>query len=128
MGPPSASTARRAGLTRTPARRPAARPAGFDTLRGVETGAPAPFEVRCDRCRVTFPVGTRRCIHCGGPTGRSTRPPSLRGGPIVEAEAEAAEPDPERVPGRRFVSPFTLVWIALIAAGYLVRACTGQGP
>ncbi|MEZ4281989.1 MAG: hypothetical protein R3F21_20490 [Myxococcota bacterium] len=27
-----------------------------------------PYEVRCPRCDVSFPVETRRCIHCGGPT------------------------------------------------------------
>ena len=30
------------------------------------------FEVRCDRCDVTFPIGTRKCIHCGGATTKST--------------------------------------------------------
>ena len=29
---------------------------------------PTPYEVRCPRCDVSFPVETRRCIHCGGPT------------------------------------------------------------
>lgn len=27
------------------------------------------FEVRCARCNVTFPVETKRCVHCGGSTG-----------------------------------------------------------
>lgn len=27
------------------------------------------FEVRCGRCDVTFPIETKRCIHCGGATG-----------------------------------------------------------
>jgi hypothetical protein len=26
------------------------------------------FEVRCPRCDVSFPVETRTCMHCGGPT------------------------------------------------------------
>jgi len=29
---------------------------------------------------------------------------------------------------RRFLSPTTLVWIVLIAAGYLYRACGGEAP
>ncbi len=29
------------------------------------------YEVRCPRCDVSFPVETRRCTHCGGPTGRA---------------------------------------------------------
>ncbi|MCR9095860.1 MAG: hypothetical protein NXI30_16690 [bacterium] len=28
----------------------------------------SPYEVRCPRCDVSFPVETRTCIHCGGPT------------------------------------------------------------
>ena len=28
------------------------------------------FEVRCENCAVTFPVGTRECIHCGQRIGR----------------------------------------------------------
>lgn len=27
-----------------------------------------PYEVRCPRCDVSFPVETKRCMHCGGPT------------------------------------------------------------
>lgn len=93
----------------------------------MQAAGPAPFEVHCDRCRVTFPVGTRRCIHCGAATTRSTRLHGLRAEPVGETGAEAAEPDAE-LARRRFVSPLTLVWIALIAAGYLVRACSGQDP
>jgi hypothetical protein len=29
---------------------------------------PPHFEVYCRSCDVTFPVGTRHCIHCGGAT------------------------------------------------------------
>ena len=94
----------------------------------MQADAPAPFEVHCERCRVTFPVGTRRCIHCGSPTSRAPRQHGLRVGPAHESEAEGPEtPDPE-LARRRFVSPLTLMWIALIAAGYLVRACSGQEP
>lgn len=31
-------------------------------------GKGSPYEVRCLRCDVSFPLETRRCIHCGGPT------------------------------------------------------------
>jgi hypothetical protein len=51
----------------------------------------------------------------------------MRFEPISEPEEASAEIDPE-LARRRFVSPLTLVWIALIAAGYLVRACSGQEP
>ena len=30
-------------------------------------GARTPYEVYCFRCRVTFPIGSRQCLHCGGP-------------------------------------------------------------
>ena len=99
----------------------------------MQSRGPAAFEVYCDRCRVTFPVGTRRCIHCGGPTGASRRRAGLRFEPDREpgpagagAEGEA-ELQPE-LTRRRFISPVTLVWIVLIAAGYLYRACAGQAP
>lgn len=97
------------------------------------------FEVYCDRCRVTFPVGTRRCIHCGGPTGASRARPLVRfeagrksepgrqPEPVGEPEPAQAEVEPE-LGRRRFVSPVTLAWIVLIAAGYLYRACAGQAP
>lgn len=35
-------------------------------------GPASPYEVRCLRCDVSFPVETRRCIHCGGPTSASS--------------------------------------------------------
>lgn len=34
-------------------------------------GPGSPYEVRCHRCDVSFPVETRRCIHCGGATSAS---------------------------------------------------------
>jgi len=34
---------------------------------------PSPYEVRCPRCDVSFPPETRKCLHCGGPTGKSGR-------------------------------------------------------
>ena len=100
---------------------------GFDTIAAVQSSQPTPFEVYCDRCRVTFPLGTRRCIHCGGPTSAARGRPGLRLEPTDEAAAAEAEPPPELGP-RRVFSPVTLVWVALIAAGYLYRSCAGQAP
>jgi ribosomal protein L37E len=96
-------------------------------MRGVQSSRPAAFEVHCDRCRVTFPVGTRRCIHCGGPMSASRKASGLRVAPDAEPVTHEAELEPEPVQ-RRFVSPTTLLWIALIAGGYLYRACSGQAP
>lgn len=31
----------------------------------------SPYEVRCPRCDVSFPIETRLCLHCGGATGPS---------------------------------------------------------
>jgi hypothetical protein len=93
----------------------------------VKSSQPAPFEVYCDRCRVTVPVGTRRCVHCGGPTGASRARRPLGREPVEEPEPAETELEAEVGP-RRFVSPLTLIWIVLIAAGYLVRACSGEAP
>jgi len=39
-----------------------------------------PFEVYCRSCNVSFPVGTRQCIHCGGATtAHDSRPGRLSG-------------------------------------------------
>lgn len=34
----------------------------------------SPYEVRCPRCDVSFPVETKRCVHCGGPTAAADAP------------------------------------------------------
>jgi hypothetical protein len=103
-------------------------PSGFDTIGPVQAIRPgAPFEVYCDRCRVTFPLGTRRCIHCGGPTGSSPRRLPSPFGAASGAEEIEAELDPT-LARRRLLSPLTLVWIVLIVGGYLIRACSGQTP
>jgi len=89
------------------------------------------YEVYCGPCRVTFPVGTRRCIHCGGPTSaapRSGSPLRLGTSPLeAPVEETGAELEPE-LARRRMLSPATLLWIALIVGGYLVRACSGEAP
>lgn len=55
------------------------------------------YEVRCPRCDVSFPTGTKKCLHCGGATGPSLGP---RGRiKIVErapGRAAAEAPDPDR--------------------------------
>ena len=40
-------------------------------MRSVSRDKSSPYEVRCARCDVSFPVETRTCIHCGGPTGEA---------------------------------------------------------
>jgi hypothetical protein len=87
-------------------------------------------EVYCNRCHVSFPVGTRRCIHCGGRLESVRRwtedgplPPELEFVPHPEAHFE--DIGEEEMPRRSGFSPLTLVWVALLLAGYLYRACAG---
>lgn len=84
-------------------------------------------EVYCNRCRVSFPVGSRRCIHCGGQLdreriGRELRTLPAGFEPYVEEDLEGSVLDDE-MPRRSGISPLTLVWIALLLAGYLYRSC-----
>lgn len=83
-----------------------------------QDGPKTPYEVYCPRCRVTFPVGTKSCLHCGGRVGRERFQTALElppGGEDILIEQE---------PGRRSgLSPFTLVWVALLLAGSIYRAC-----
>lgn len=108
------------------------------------------YEVRCPRCDVSFPTGTKRCIHCGGRTARS----GSRGleGPATRAEralARAAaaretelhpeggrsaqpisfEPDEEELQDRRpglVRSAVTLLWVLLAVAFSIIRACSQE--
>lgn len=43
-------------------------------------GARTPYEVYCYDCRVTFPVGQKRCLHCGGRLGPRSETPFLGSG------------------------------------------------
>ena len=92
------------------------------------------YEVRCPTCAVTFPVGTRRCIHCGGPTttpGAAGRLQALRELPFEfepadEPPVEAEKP--EEAPRRRGGRGMALLWLFLALAASLYRACTEAGP
>jgi hypothetical protein len=85
----------------------------------MRAAASNPIEVYCNHCRVTFPMGSKRCIHCGGPLSRE------RGTPGVDLGSATPEVFPEEeVPTRRSpFSPLTLVWIALLLGAYLTRMC-----
>ncbi len=93
-------------------------------------GQPTPYEVYCHHCRVTFAAGTRRCLHCTGrlsqdaPTGTLRDGPSLLIHPIAELLEEPADfAIEDEQPKRSGFSPLTMVWVALLLAGYLYRAC-----
>lgn len=44
------------------------------------------YEVRCNPCEVSFPPGTKRCLHCGGRIGGRLRqaPPA----PVMRSQNE----------------------------------------
>lgn len=93
----------------------------------------AAYEVRCERCSVSFPPETRRCMHCGGPTSRA-RPEVVSGGQVVihrQGGPEALGPeelagaDPESTSRTPLRIATGLVWILVAVGGALYRACTG---
>lgn len=95
-------------------------------------------EVRCHRCDVSFPVGTKRCIHCGerigrplfggpapghAPEGEEAEDVAvLRGSGDVEAEEADAEPQ-----GRLLRAGFTLFWVVVAVLSAVMRSCQ-EGP
>lgn len=98
----------------------------------MQQEARTPYEVFCPSCKVTFAVGTKRCVHCGARlTGRSGARGFARSHP-----SEALEPgfEPETViveeqtsgRSRLPISPVTLLWIVLIAGSVAQRACQGD--
>ncbi len=91
----------------------------------------SPYEVRCHHCDVSFPVGTKTCLHCGervggGPFFRIGTDPteSVFEQEPVFGEAEAAEePDAPRRPFRFGV---TMIWLAALVLSAAQRACQGN--
>lgn len=65
-------------------------------------------------------------MHCGGRLARerhwtaSADPAGFVPAAVPEEHFEEIE---EGLPRRSGISPFTLVWIALLLAGYLYRSC-----
>jgi len=91
-------------------------------------GARTPYEVYCFRCRVTFPVGSRRCLHCGGPLfgpGERTAAgaPIAVPGPALPADAD--EDDGPIAVARRFGG--LAVWAIVTIAAVLQSLCRGAG-
>ena len=85
-------------------------------------GSTVPFEVYCNQCNVTFPTGTRRCLHCGGRLSRERGRPEAA--PPQPFPMDAAEE--EELPRRSPFSPMVLLWLALFVAGTIYRACAGE--
>ena len=93
---------------------------------------PSSFEVRCQHCRVTFPVGTRTCVHCGQRIGRARVPrPGATRSSAAQGRPQATAPPPEledleeeEMPTRGgLMSPVAILWVVLILGGAIYRAC-----
>jgi len=106
------------------------------------------YEVWCSRCQVSFPVGTKRCLHCGERTQKERIVPHSVGAPHYSIDGApvfgevGGEPGPladlqedrfsveeeEETPRRRGLrAAMSLVWMLLLAAGYLWQSCQGRG-
>lgn len=105
----------------------------------------AQFEVWCPRCNVSFPIGTRRCLHCGG----ATVPPNAiheetatidfvgnAAGPSIFEQRDELTMRPEELEENRgerglgksiLGSLGSLLWIALFIAISLANRTCGGG-
>ena len=104
----------------------------------------SPYEVRCPRCDVSFPIETRRCLHCGGPTGEVEGTAVFE--TLVQSSAASAEEFPgpiEEIPdrdervleasdepssiGRSLIRSLGgLVWVVVLIGFTLARNCGGE--
>ncbi len=104
----------------------------------MREGPQTPFEVYCFNCKVTFPIGTRRCVHCGARVASSegtglalhiARAARAAGGDSSQVEVPGAEFPGEEVeetlPRQPKLSPIARVWIVLALFGALIRICSG---
>jgi hypothetical protein len=78
------------------------------------------YEVRCLGCNVSFPPGTRRCLHCGERIGRPA--PVETGLPVPLQAGEAEE---EMAGGSAARTALWAVTALIAMAGSLFRTCQG---
>lgn len=104
------------------------------------------YEIRCGNCQVSFPPGTKKCIHCGGRLGGRTasRPPTppptwraqqgesffptaLEGDPAAfeEFRPEAAEEPDASTPRRAIRVGVNLLWIVGAVLLTVLQMCRG---
>ena len=91
----------------------------------TRVGAQTPYEVYCYSCKVTFPIGTRQCIHCGRPIG---------GSPLTRARHPADHARRRRSSrGDRDAGQISMrklggmsIWVLLALAAAVSRLCAGQ--
>jgi hypothetical protein len=83
-----------------------------------------PYEIYCDRCNVSAPTGTRRCIHCGGRLSGAQGAQRPGFADLLKAEfAEAGAEEEELEPSIGSAAPKIVMWIVLLAGTYLFRFC-----
>ena len=90
-------------------------------------GAQTPFEVYCYRCRATFALGTRNCVHCGATIGRNRMgatpaPVGPQDAAPMEVPGDEAEVQEIGI-GRRLGG--TSMWVLLAVGAALARMCGG---
>ncbi len=82
-------------------------------------GPQTPFEVYCYDCHVTFPVGTRRCVHCGRRLERTRMQQQMLG---KQEEMQVS------VPRWLQAGIWMGLWMLLMMVVALVRRCAGSEP
>ena len=111
---PSVSTRNRtrhdAGIVATP---PGATGGCGKLAVDAEAAPTNPYEVYCTHCRVSFPVGTRVCVHCGQRIGRAAAEAAAPVGP-----GPFQEDLPEEAPTRSLVFSPTHVHLAARGRGH----------
>jgi hypothetical protein len=84
-------------------------------------GPQTPYEVYCNRCRVSFAAGTRRCVHCGSRLDPTRGQPRLLMPPTLERHPDFEDEDV--LPHRSRISPISILWIVAAVAVGIQRAC-----
>ncbi len=97
-------------------------------MRSPDSATPptaSPYEVRCPGCETSFPVGTKRCLHCGSRIGGVRFRPA--GGPDAALELEP-ETEIEEAPEATGSVIRVGLWglsLGLALLGSLFRVCQG---
>ena len=88
------------------------------------SGPQNPYEIYCYQCNVSAPVGTRRCIHCGGRLSGERSPQRTELMSLFEADSSEADEDREEVATSiGSAAPKVGMWILLLIGGFLYRFC-----
>ncbi len=87
-------------------------------------GPQNPYEVYCYQCNVTAPVGTRRCVHCGGRlSGAQGSQRAALAGLLKAGFSEPDEDGEELTTSIGSAAPKVAMWILLLIGGFLYRFC-----